>query len=123
LKAVRAIAEEARLDLEMPLAWFTAEEAQLLAPVLDRVLLGFYLADSSGIQTHIAERFMEAQEKSGLDVRVLLSANSRFSGPELEAGGLQAFEEGYLEYARGKPLISGIFWSSVESLADADVIK
>ncbi len=123
LQALRELTKNTTIKVEMVLGWFSAQEADLLGPLLDRVFLGSYMADSSSIQTHIAERFMAYPAHSLIDARVLLSADSRYSSQKLYALGLSAFEGRYREYALNIPAISGVFWSSVELLADAKVIK
>ncbi len=123
LSAIREIVKVCGIDVEMVLGWFSAEEAGLLAPLLDRVFFGSWIADTSSVQTHIAERFLEAPVNSLLDARVLLSADSRYASQDMQAVGLQAFEERYREYARDKPQLSGVLWSSLELLPDSPGTK
>jgi hypothetical protein len=116
LGQIKLLASGRRLFVEAYLGWFDAGEATKLLPLLDRLLLHSYAADPVSIAALASDRIvMISAIAPDLPWLLLLSAESRFSGPALKALGFEMLESAVTRALRGQsPGFSGIHWFTAE---------
>ena len=120
LGGIRALADERNQPLEMYLGWFDAAEADLLLPLLDRVLLHAYVREAGAVLPYAADRIrLVSARKRPLDWRILLSAEGDFMGDILKAKGQEAVEAEVVAALEGTAGFAGVHWFTAELVRTA----
>lgn len=123
LAAMRALADQRGIVVEMYLGWFDDAEAARLFPYLDRILLHAYVPSVDRIAGYIAGRLAVMRRVGAslgrvIEWRLLLSAETRYLGGALRQHGLGWVEAGAEGACRDMPGWSGLQWFTAELLAE-----